>query len=113
MDEIHFAPPKKPWLKPLFVGIYVGNQTIPGLLGCELDFVAVRFGDQLQSPGASGAGAGLGGFSAEAAPGAHLEERKRAAQREESHLRRERERARWGRGEDGGGLAVGGGQWWG
>ncbi|CAJ1430133.1 unnamed protein product [Effrenium voratum] len=33
-------------------------------------------------------------ISNDAAPGAHLEERKRAAQREESHLRRERERAR-------------------
>ena len=29
--EIHFAPPKKPWLKPLFVGMYIGIIT-PGFL---------------------------------------------------------------------------------
>ena len=31
-DEIRFAPPKTPWLKPLFVGIYRGIPS-PGFLG--------------------------------------------------------------------------------
>ena len=38
--DIHFAPPKKPWLKPLF-GLYLqGNRLITGLLRwCRMDFV--------------------------------------------------------------------------
>ena len=32
MDEIHFAPPKEPWLKPLLVGIHRGGACL-GFLG--------------------------------------------------------------------------------
>ena len=38
MDEIHFAPPRKPWLKPQFVGIY--GESGHSILGwCKMDFV--------------------------------------------------------------------------
>ena len=53
MDEIHFAP-KKPWLKPLLVGIYRGNQTIPGLLGwCRISSHPDVREDNKQLPGYS------------------------------------------------------------
>ena len=41
--EIHFAPAKKPWLKPIFVGIYRGNHhSRASERWCEVDFATIH-----------------------------------------------------------------------
>ena len=45
MDEIHFAPPKQPWLTPSFVGIYRGIDSFRGVSErwCEMVFVHPQY----------------------------------------------------------------------
>ena len=56
MDEIHVAPPKKAFLKPLLVGIYIftASSSLQGVLGgAKWNFVRPQYGKGVLLEGSS------------------------------------------------------------